>query len=144
MGAENISAVITRAIRQAGFLMLAPPVLWFDFQGSWKNTLPILLHIHDGPAVSPGLIEGFVETANGGLTIAGIFTLGVGVMDDEVESRPGSAVVHWIICRSPSELPKAAMGRCASNGSALGLPLVSEGQRFSCRRQRGKRLCGGQ
>jgi len=38
--------------------------------------------------VSPGLIEGFVETANGRLTIVGIFAVGIGVMDDEAETRP--------------------------------------------------------
>ena len=47
-----------------------------------------MLHIHNGPAVSPGLVEGFVETANGRLTIVGIFALGIGVMDDEAETRP--------------------------------------------------------
>ena len=76
-----------------------------------KNPLPVLLHIHDGPAVPPGLVEGFVETANGRLTIVGIFAVGIGVMDDEAKARarPGGG---------PLDHLQVAVGVAASDASA--------------------------
>ena len=53
-----------------------------------KNLLPVLLHIHDGPAAPLGLLESFVESTNGRLRIICILALGIGMMDDEPEARP--------------------------------------------------------
>jgi hypothetical protein len=47
----------------------------------------IVLHVHDNPALRPGFVESFVETANVRITVVGPFALGIGVMDVETEAR---------------------------------------------------------
>ena len=45
------------------------------------------------------------------LAVIGPLALGVGVVNEEQKDGPSPAAVHCSICRSPSELPKAAIGR---------------------------------
>ena len=77
-----------------------------------EHRLPVVLHVDDRPALRLGLVERLVELADVRVAVVGEFALGVGVVDDQARSaRPRPAVVYCSICRSPSELPKAMIGR---------------------------------
>ena len=52
-----------------------------------EYSIPVLLHIHDGPAIHPGFVEALVKTTDRRLAIVSPFTLRVGVMDIETETR---------------------------------------------------------
>src|SRR5688572_18868596 len=52
-----------------------------------EDSLPVVLHIHDRPAPGRGFVQGFVQLADVRLAVVGPFALGVGVMDDQSETR---------------------------------------------------------
>ena len=91
------------------------------------NHLPIPLHVDHGPPIDGGGPQRDVETAEMRLSIVvGIFAFGIGVVNDRAETAPPLIVVHCSISRSPSELPKAAIGRRPmASLIATGLPALS-------------------
>src|SRR5262245_30094270 len=52
------------------------------------DLLPVALHVHDGPALRGRLVQGLVESPDGGLAIVRPLALGVGVADQAHE--PGA------------------------------------------------------
>ena len=77
-----------------------------------KDHLPVVLHVDDGPALRRRLVERLVELADvrraGRRRIRARRRCGG---RGRRSARPSPAVVHCSICRSPSELPKAKIGR---------------------------------
>ena len=72
---------------------------------------PVGLHIDDKPSLRIRLIKRLVEMAETRVPVIGEFTLGVGVVHKPHEASATAAAVHCSISRSPSELPKAKIGR---------------------------------
>lgn len=56
--------------------------------GVWIDHFPILFHVDHGPTARRGLIERFVEFADGRFAVVGPLALRVGVMDKQTETRP--------------------------------------------------------
>ena len=80
-----------------------------------KISLPVVLHVDDGPALLRGLVERLVELADVRSAIVGIFALGVGVVDDEAEPRrpcsPGRPLQHLQVAVGVAERRRSDGGR---------------------------------
>jgi hypothetical protein len=78
-----------------------------------KDHLPVLPHVDHGPLIHGRSVQRDIETSKMRLPIVGIFSLGVGVVNNGAK-------------RSPSELPNAAIGRRPmASLIPTGLPALS-------------------
>ena len=76
-----------------------------------EHCLPVVLHADDRPALGDGLVPPLVELLQLVRPVVGELSRRVVVVDEEREACAVPAVAHCSICRSPSELPNAAIGR---------------------------------
>ena len=56
--------------------------------GVGVDAVPIVLHIDNGPALFPGLVEPLVEAADVRVPVVGPLALRIGVVDVEAEAEP--------------------------------------------------------
>ena len=62
----------------------SPP---FSFLLKREDNFPVVLHVYHCPPLGLGLIKRLVQLPDGGLSVIGPFTLGIGVMHIESEAR---------------------------------------------------------
>src|SRR5262249_45820671 len=71
-----------------------------------ENGLPVLLHVHDCPALSLGLVECLVEPSDVRGTVVGPLALGVGVMHEAHEAQTaagGCPLQHLVVAVGVAE-----------------------------------------
>src|SRR5262249_24198754 len=96
------------------------------FVGEYR--LPVTLHVDDGPASGPGLIEASVEPSEGRrLPVVGPLTVRIRVVDIETESRPatgGRPVEHWQVTVCIAERGDGAPANVHLDADRLALPVI--------------------
>ena len=58
------------------------------FLPKWKYCLPVLLHVHNNPAIGISLVENLVQLADVAIPIVGILAIHIGVVKEQAESTP--------------------------------------------------------
>src|SRR5262245_44284965 len=77
-----------------------PPLLVCGSLLEGVDRLPVLLHVHDRPALLRRLVERLVQAADGGLAVVRPLPLRVGVVDDAHEPRAvsrGGPLEHLVV-----------------------------------------------
>src|SRR5262244_4079331 len=102
---------------------------WVRFFES-KYRIPVILHVHYGPAFGPGLIEPFVEPSEGGgFPVVGPLTVGVRVVDIEAESPPaagGCPLEHLQVTVRIAERGDGAPANMHLDADGLALPVINK------------------
>ncbi len=71
-----------------------------------EDFLPVVFHADDGPAFGGGFVQGLVEFADWGVAVVGVLAHGVGMVDEEHETRAGAGggpLEHLLIAVGVSE-----------------------------------------
>src|ERR1700688_201055 len=92
-GAEPAGVAISAAaVAPSAMSLVSVVCIVHSSVSSWKDQLPVLLHVDDGPAALHGLVQGVVELADVRLPVVGVFALGIGVMNEAGKARAHSPV----------------------------------------------------
>src|SRR5262245_9164669 len=65
------------------------------FNWIWVDELPVLLHADNYPAFGDGFVEGLIELADLGITVVGVFALGIVVVDKQGQAL--AAAGHGVL-----------------------------------------------
>ena len=97
-----------------------------------EDGFPVGFHVDDGPAFGGGFVEGFVEFADAGGTVVGVFAFGVGVVDEEGEARAeggvagGGVLEHLEVAVGVAEGHDGAFSDDAVDGLGFAGAVVDE------------------
>ena len=90
-----------------------------------ENALPVLLHVHDRPALSLGLVECLVEPSDVRGTVVGPLALGVGVVHEAHEARTATRdrpLQHLVVTVGVAESEQRPLANIFVNTDQAGAP----------------------
>src|SRR5262245_52119764 len=120
MNAKTIAALIAIASSCQHHWCRAWSVVQALSQFDGKDDLPVGFHAHDCPATRDGNVECAVKPAEPGAPVIGVFTLGVGMVQDDTQARTRT-------CGHPLKQFDVGIRVAESNDGSPSHPLIYAG-----------------